>query len=323
MKMRSLLLLALVVSACNGTTPALPVSPSGLAEAPLLRTDPSSPAAPMPMEMGADDFESPQDLASETTGELSVEAFFDSVLATEPDVAGTGLDVTGLDGGTTAAGPPGRPVIVSASAKGNSVTFSWKRGATGGAPKEYFVVYKGLTKPVNLSTSFSFTATPGRYLVGVYAKNDAGKGPLATTEVTVGAGRSVYDGTFFGSGTIIRTFGIVTCRWHHTYRGKLELITDHSPNSGLVGIMKLTGSSSEPRGFSSHSWFTCLAGQRSYTDIKPVIISGTNIARTGLLMGVSTGTFSGNLLGTRVTGTLKAVYKNGFGTLTMPVVLTK
>ena len=116
---------------------------------------------------------------------------------------------------------------------------------------------------------------------------------------------------------------VVTCRWHHTYRGKLELITDHSPNSGLVGIMKLTGSSSEPRGFSSHSWFTCLAGQRSYTDIKPVIISGTNIARTGLLMGVSTGTFSGNLLGTRVTGTLKAVYKNGFGTLTMPVVLTK
>jgi len=275
------------------------------------------------MEMGADDFESPQDLASETAGELSVEAFFDSVLATVPDVAGTGLDVTALDGRTTAAGPPGRPVIVSASAKGNSVTFSWKKGATGGAPKEYFVVYKGLTKPVNLSTSFSFTATPGRYLVGVYAKNDAGKGPLATTEVTVGAGRSVYDGTFFGSGTIIRTFGVVTCRWHHTYRGKLELITDHSPNSGLVGIMKLTGSSSEPRGFSSHSWFTCLAGQRSYTDIKPVIISGTNIARTGLLMGVSTGTFSGNIVGNQVKGTLKAVYKNGFGTLTMPVVLTK
>jgi hypothetical protein len=85
------------------------------------------------------------------------------------------------------------------------VTFSWKKGATGGAPKEYFVVYKGLTKPVNLSTSFSFTATPGRYLVGVYAKNDAGKGPLATTEVTVGAGRSVYDGTFFGE------------RHHHTH----------------------------------------------------------------------------------------------------------
>ena len=323
MKMRSLLLLALVVSACNGTNPALPASPSALAEAPLLRTDPSSPAAPMIMEMGADDFESPQDLASETTGELSVEAFFDSVLATEPDVAGTGLDVTGLDGGTTAAGSPGRPVIVSASAKGNSVTFSWKKGATGGAPKAYVVVYKGLTKTVNLSTSFSFTATPGRYLVGVYGTNDAGKGPLATTEVTVGTGRSVYDGTFNGSGTIIRKFGVVTCRWHHTYKGTVELITDHSPKSGLVGIMKLAGSSSEPRGFSSHSWFTCLAGQRSYTDIKPVIISGSNIARTGLLMGVSTGTFSGNLSGTRVTGKLKAVYKNGFGTLTMPVVLKK
>jgi hypothetical protein len=58
------------------------------------------------MEMGADDFESPQDLASETAGELSVEAFFDSVLATEPDVAGTGLDVTGLDGGMPRRGHP-------------------------------------------------------------------------------------------------------------------------------------------------------------------------------------------------------------------------
>ena len=164
MKMRSLLLLALVVSACNGTNPALPASPSALAEAPLLRQIRLRRQRQMITEMGADDFESPQDLASETTGELSVEAFFDSVLATEPDVAGTGLDVTGLDGSTTAAGSPGRPVIVSASAKGNSVTFSWKKGSNGGAPKAYIVVYKGLTKTVHLSTSFSFTATPGRYL---------------------------------------------------------------------------------------------------------------------------------------------------------------
>jgi len=67
----------------------------------------------------------------------------------------------------------------------------------------------------------------------------------------------------------------------------------------------------------------CNPGNGSYANTTPVIISGTNIARTGLSLGLSTGTFSGNLSGNRVTGTLKAVYKFGAGTLVMPVTLVK
>ena len=267
------------------------------------------------MGMGPGGLESPQDLASEIGGEPFAETSFGSNFSTEQDASGPELDVS-----TGATGSPGRPVILSASAKGNSVTFTWKRGATGGAPAMYYVVYKGLTQLVGLKTSFSFTASPGHYLVGVYGKNAAGTGPVATTEVSVG---SVYDGTFGVSGTIIQTFGSITRRWHLTYKGTVELITDYSPKGGLTGIMRLVGTASTPRGFSSSPDFTCYPGTISYTDIKPVIISWTNIARTGLLMGYSTGTFSGNLSGTLVTGTLKAVYNFGFGTMGMPVMLRK
>jgi hypothetical protein len=309
MKLRSLLLLALAVSACNGTNPALPVSPSALAEAPLLPTGPSSAAAPMAMEMGAG------------PGEVSAEADFDSIFSAEQDVDGPALEITGLDV-SAAAGAPGRPVL-TAVAKGNSVALSWKRAATGGAPKAYFVVYKGLTKPMGLSTSFSFTASPGRYLVVVYAKNDAGTGAPATAEVSVGSGRSVYKGSFVQTGTIIQNFAAATCRWSLTYRGTVELTTDYSSKAGLTGSMRLVGTASTPRGLSSSPNFTCYPGTAPFADTKPVIISGTNIARSGLFMGYSTGTFSGNLSGSTVAGKIIAVYKYGFGTLTIPVVLKK
>jgi hypothetical protein len=316
MKMRSLVLLALVVSACNGSNGALPVSPSapaGFAESPLLLIDPSSPAVPMTMGMGADDFESPQD--------LSFDAQQDDAAA-RLDV--NELDFNELDTHTTAAGnEPARPVIVSAGAKGTTITYSWKNGTGGGAPTTYYVVYKGHTQKVGLDTSFSFTASPGRYLVGVFAKNAAGDSPLATKEVNVGGATGNYDGNFGGSGTISRTLGNVTCKWNLTYKGTVELLLNYTPSGDLIGIMKVAGTSSEPKGVANRPNFTCYAGSRSYTDIKPVIISGANIARTGLLMGISTGTFNGNLSGSSVKGTLKAVYKYGTGTLVMPVTLKK
>ena len=251
MKMRSLLLLALVVSACNGTNPALPASPSALAEAPLLRTDPSSPAAPMITEMGADDFESPQDLASETTGELSVEAFFDSVLATEPDVAGTGARRHRTRrqhdrGGVTR--PPGH---CQRQRKGQLGDIQLEEGSNRRSPEavrrrlqrpdqdgppEHVVLVYGDARPVPRGACTART-TPAK----VHSRPQ--RSPLAQAAVWT-TGRST------GSGTIIRKFGVVTCRWHHTYKGTVELITDYSPKSGLVGIMKLAGSSQRsPGGF--------------------------------------------------------------------------
>jgi hypothetical protein len=87
--------------------------------------------------------------------------------------------------------------------------------------------------------------------------------------------------------------------------------------------MRLVGTASTPRGLSSSSNFICYPGTAPFADTKPVIISGTNIARSGLLMGYSTGTFSGTLSGTSVPGKIIAVYKYGFGTLTIPVTLRK
>ena len=75
--------------------------------------------------------------------------------------------------------------MLTAAAKGKVVTFTWKKGAAGGAPLTYVVVYKGRKELVDLSTTFSFDAAPGRYLVGVFARNTAGDSPLATAEVIV------------------------------------------------------------------------------------------------------------------------------------------
>ena len=211
--------------------------------------------------------------------------------------------------------------MLTAAAKGKVVTFTWKKGAAGGAPLTYVVVYKGRKELVDLSTTFSFDAAPGRYLVGVFARNTAGDSPLATAEVIVLGLQGNYDGQFSGVGSITRTVGPLTCRWTVTHKGTVELILGQK--GSLPGVIRVKGTHSSPRGVAVRGNVYCLPGSVSYIDGNFVIISGTNIARTGLSMGHSTGTFSGNLVGSQVTGTLKAVYKNGPGTLVMPVTLRK
>ena len=324
MKMRSLLLLALVVSACNGTNPALPVSPSTLSESPSLLTDSSPAAIPTTtMTMEADDPGSPRDLSFEIAGEPSAETTFEADLSAAEDAVGSTLDLTKPGFARSAAGAniPTRPVMLTAAAKGKVVTFTWKKGAGGGAPITYVVVYKGLKELVDLSTTFSFDAAPGRYLVGVFARNTAGDSPLATAEVIVLGAQGNYDGTFGGVGSVTRTVGPLTCRWTITYKGAVALIM--GAKGSLPGVIRVKGTHSAPRGVAIRGNVYCLPGSVSYNDGNYVIVSGTNVARTGLSMGWSTGTFSGNIVGNQVKGTLKAVYKNGPGTLVMPVTLRK
>ena len=113
MKMRSLLLLALVVSACNGTNPALPVSPSTLSESPSLLTDSSPAAIATTMTMAADDPGSPQDLSVEVAGEPSAEATFVSDLSAPQDAVGSTLDLTEPGFATNAVGGQISPPVPS------------------------------------------------------------------------------------------------------------------------------------------------------------------------------------------------------------------
>jgi hypothetical protein len=151
----------------------------------------------------------------------------------------------------------------------------------------------------------------------VFARSSAGDSAAVTCEATVGggAGAGTYSGPFTGTGLISRTGTL--CTWSITYTGTVS-VTLNDGTSGLTGTINLSGSWNAPAPSAS-----CLAGSGTYGDSQPVIISGTNIARTGLSMDLSTGTFSGNLSGTTITGTLTAVYRLGPGTLAMPVTLRK
>lgn len=220
---------------------------------------------------------------------------------------------------------PGPPRNVRATANGTTVTMSWDPPATGGPPTTYVVVFNGEFYPVGLATAVSGTVAPGRYLLAVLARNASGDSAAVTVEVTVlgPTTQGTYSGSFSGSGPITRVFTWpATCTWQVTFTGTITLSLTQQLD-GLTGSIRVSGTRSEPPGTSTSPSFTCLPGSGSYDDTQPVIISGTNIARTGLSMSHSTGTFSGNLSGTTVTGTLSAKYNNGTGTVVMPVTLTK
>jgi hypothetical protein len=221
---------------------------------------------------------------------------------------------------------PNKPENFRGSANGSTVTFSWNAPLPGGgAPTTYVLVYNGQEIPVGNGLSSSFPGIPpGRYLVAVFARNAAGNSPLATTEVTVGGttATGVYAGPFSGTGSITRIFTSATCNWQSTMRGTVT-ITLTQQVDGLAGTINVSGSRSEPEGTSNNPNFTCLAGDDTFSSTNPVIISGTSIARTAISMGVYTGTFSGRLDGSTITGTLTANYNNGSGSIAMPVTLTR
>jgi hypothetical protein len=160
-------------------------------------------------------------------------------------------------------------------------------------------------------------------MVVIYGKNAAGNGLPLTTEVTIGSNDvGIYNGNFLGVFTITRTVGPNTCRWTITYKGTGSLALAWG-TKGLVGQLIIKGTHSTPKGIPIRGNVNCLAGVATYKDVKPVIISGTNIARTGLAMGVSTGTFSGNLAGKTVAGSLNIAYKNGIGAIKTPLTLKR
>lgn len=212
---------------------------------------------------------------------------------------------------------PGPPAGCSATANGTVLTMTWGAPTTGGPVDTYVVIFQGNYYSVGRVTSASASVSPGRYLLAVFARSSAGDSAAVTCEATVGggAGAGTYSGPFTGTGLISRTG--TSCTWSITYTGTVS-VTLNDGTSGLTGTINLSGSWNAPAPSAS-----CLAGSGTYGDSQPVIISGTNIARTGLSMDLSTGTFSGNLSGTTITGTLTAVYRLGPGTLAMPVTLRK
>jgi hypothetical protein len=195
---------------------------------------------------------------------------------------------------------------------------------TGGAVITYVVVFDGGEYPVGLATTISGTVPPGRYLLGVFARNAAGQSAVATCEVTVGgpAAQETYSGSFSGTGTISRSGDLGTCTWQETYQGTITL-TLMEQSGGLTGSIRVNGTASGPAGTSNSPDLNCLAGSVPFDSTNPVIISGTNFARSGIAMYHSTGTFSGNRSGSTVSGTISAKYNNGTGNTTIPVTLTK
>jgi hypothetical protein len=227
---------------------------------------------------------------------------------------------------TLTSNVPNKPELFRGSANESTVTFSWNAPLPGGgAPTTYVLVYNGQQIPVGNVFSVTYPGIPpGRYLVALFARNAAGSSPLATTEVTVGGttAAGVYAGPFSGTGSITRIFTSATCNWQSTMRGTVT-ITLTQQGDGLAGTINVSGSRSEPQGTSNNPNFTCLAGDDTFSSTNPAIISGTSIARTAISMGVYTGTFSGRLDGSTITGTLTANYNNGSGSIAMPMTLTR
>jgi len=227
---------------------------------------------------------------------------------------------------TLTSNVPNRPENFSGSANGSTVTFSWNAPLPGGgAPTTYVLVYNGQEIPVGNVLSYSFPGVPpGRYLVALLARNAAGSSAVVTTEVTVGGNSASgsYTGSFQGTGSITRVSSSATCTWQSTMNGTVT-ITLTQQGDGLGGTIDVSGSRSEPQGTTNTPNFTCLAGNSTFSSTNPVIISGTSIARTGISMGIYTGTFSGQLVGSTITGTLTAQYNNGTGTIASEVTLTK
>jgi hypothetical protein len=175
--------------------------------------------------------------------------------------------------------------------------------------------------PVGLVTSISGSVAPGRYLLAVLARNASGSSAAATCEVAVGGNQGTYQGSFNRTGTITRSFPDGTCTWLITYSGTVTLALTQG-TGGMTGTIRVNGAWSVPEGTPSGS-MTCFSGSGSYDSTSPVSVSGTNIARTGIDMDLATGSFSGSLSGTTVTGNLTAAYSYGSGTVTIPVTLNK
>jgi len=226
---------------------------------------------------------------------------------------------------TLTSNVPNKPENFSGSANGSTVTFSWKAPLPGGgAPTTYVLVYNGQElPPVGNVLSYSVPGVPpGRYLVAVFARNAAGNSPVATTEVTVGgtATSGNYTGNYSGTGSYFKSSN--GCTWAPTYSGAITVILTQG-STGLVGSIRVTGTENVPLGSTATPNFTCLSSSTNYEDNRPVIISGTNIARTGLAIEASTGTFNGNLSGNSIVGTFTLVYTNGTGSIAMPVTLSR
>lgn len=221
------------------------------------------------------------------------------------------------------AGRPGPPASCSATANGTLVTLNWSAPApnSGGPVVTYVVLYQGFEFPVGLSTSISGTVAPGRYLLGVFARNASGNSAAVTCEVTVGGSTGTYGGSFNGTGAISRSFTDGSCTWQITYSGTVTLALTQG-TGGMTGTIRVNGTWSVTEGTQS-GFITCLSGSGSYDSTNPVVISGTNIARTGIDMDLATGSFSGTLSATTVTGNLAAAYGYGSGTVTLPVTLIK
>jgi hypothetical protein len=215
---------------------------------------------------------------------------------------------------------PGAVTNAAWSANGTTLTVSWAAPASGGAPTTYVVLFQGATYPLGLVTSGFATVAPGRYLIVVFARNAAGDGPPVTLEATVvgTATAGTYRGTFTGTGSFVKG----TCTWRPTYTGTIIVALTQSA-AGLTGTIRVTGSESEPAGTSSDPNRTCSAGGDSFDSTNPAIISGANIARSGIDMSAALGVFNGNLAGTAITGSLTANYSLGTGSIPMSVTLNR
>jgi hypothetical protein len=226
---------------------------------------------------------------------------------------------------TLTSNVPNKPENFRGSANGSTVTFSWNAPLPGGgAPTTYILVYNGQElPPVGNVLSHSVQGVPpGRYFVAVLARNAAGSSAVATTEVTVGgtATSGNYTGSYSGTGSYFKSSN--GCTWTPTYSGTITVILTQG-STGLVGSIRVTGTENVPLGSTATPNFTCLSSNTNYEDNRPVIISGTNIARTGLAIETSTGTFNGNLSGNAIVGTFTLAYTTGTGSIAMPVTLSR
>jgi hypothetical protein len=220
---------------------------------------------------------------------------------------------------TVGGQPPNPPRNLRQSVSGTVVTLTWDQPAEGGGPvTTYVLLFQGSEFPLGNVLTKSGTVAPGKYLVGLLARNAAGDSAAATVDVTVAAEVGSYSGPFRGSGTITRRFVDGTCSWKVIYAGNISVTVTPQTPPFVGGSVRVSGTWSASEGTSST--LTCIDGSGSYDSTGA--ISGTSSGFSATTnMDLATGTFTGGISGTVVIGSLTADYRNGTGTVTMGVTL--
>lgn len=200
---------------------------------------------------------------------------------------------------------------------GRRVELSWDWEQGNGGPVSNYRVFANVlaggiaTTAKQLAPDMDLPA--GTYTVWVVAVNASGTSAPSNT-VTFTLGEDVtYTGTFDMTGSFSRTG--TSCTWRVRFVGTVTVRVSNG-SGGPTGETQVDGTWSTPSPSAN-----CNAGNGTYNSTRPLSIVGSGVASAGIAMSLATGSFSGNLIGNVITGTLSAQYNLGTGTASQGVTL--